>query len=134
MGIKTATIAVLFTNADAIAIENKYTISPIAFDFEPILISLKTTYSNTPDFCNEKLNINNADMVITAGLEKPDIASFGDINPIIIKIPKMNSAVTSIGKVSVTNRTNASPIMNNTMAISTVISDNLRIFILNTNY
>ncbi len=63
---------------------------------------------------------------MTAGFEKPDIASPGDMNPIIINIPKMNRAVTSIGKVSVTNRTNASPIMNNTIAISTVISDKLK--------
>ena len=36
IGIKTATIAVLLTNADAIAIANKYTISPTIFDLEPI--------------------------------------------------------------------------------------------------
>ncbi len=53
IGINTATIAVLLTKADAIAIAKRYTISPNIFDLEPIFIIRNTRYSNTPDFCKE---------------------------------------------------------------------------------
>jgi hypothetical protein len=58
---------------------------------------------------------------MTAGFENPFIASIGEIKPITIKIPNTERAVTSIGRVSVTNNAKAITIISNTMAISKVI-------------
>ena len=50
-GIKIATIAVLLTNADAMAIENKKTANPKVLDVAVRELRLTTKNSRTPDFC-----------------------------------------------------------------------------------
>ena len=76
-GIKIATIAVLFTSAEARPIERKYTALPRLREILVSLLILLMRYSKMPVFCKAWLRINRSAIVTTAGLESPEIASEG---------------------------------------------------------
>ena len=70
--------------------------------------------------------MNNKAMVITAGLEKPDMASEGDKYPRSSKTVNSNIAVTSILNNSVTNSTNPQAKRARTIAIEDVMASDLK--------
>ena len=99
-GIKIATIAVLFTTAEATPIANKYAIIPNILDLSIKEFILIIKYSRIWDFCRAWLSINKHAIVITAGLENPSRLSAGLTKPKMSNRPKTNRAVTSIGNNS----------------------------------
>jgi hypothetical protein len=85
------------------------------------LLIFTTKYSRICVFCNAWLSVNKSAIVMTAGLDNPDMASSGVKKPNPNRILKMSKAVMSKLKVSVTNRIKANPMMARTNAISNVI-------------
>ena len=114
-------MAVLFMRALAHAIVKRYTLRPKVFDCETNLLILTIKYSNILVFCNPWLSINNNAIVITAGLEKPEIASSTVKKPPANKIDNINKAVTSRLNFSDIKRTKARTINPKTNKISKVI-------------
>lgn len=102
-GMKIATIAVLFTTADATPIVKRYTPLPRIIDLSAKRLTLIIRYSRIRVFCRALLMINKNAIVITAGLENPDKASAGVKYPNVKRIVSNIIAVTSIENISVTN-------------------------------
>ena len=71
--------------------------------------------------------MNRRDIVITAGFEKPDMASEGDKYPRSSKMVSSNIAVTSILNNSVTNSTIPETKMKRTIAILRVMENDLKL-------
>ena len=61
-----ATMAVLFTKAEAKATVMRKTVSPNSLERSVNLFKRTTPYSNIPDFCNAWLKMNKTAIVITA--------------------------------------------------------------------
>tara|TARA_Y100000741_G_scaffold27573_1_gene19862 strand:- start:759 stop:1103 length:345 start_codon:yes stop_codon:yes gene_type:complete len=108
-------------SALAIAIVSKYTPKPKFLDLETSLFILTIRYSKILVFCKPWLRMKSKPIVITAGFEKPDIASSTVKNPPKNNIVKIRRAVTSKLNLSVIKRIKAKRIRAKTNIISKVI-------------
>ena len=102
-GIKIATIAVLLTTAEATPMVKRYPALPINIDLSARRLTLTMRYSKILVFCKALLMMNKNAIVIPAGFEKPESASYGVKYPNIKIMVNNIIAVTSIENISVTN-------------------------------